>query len=72
MFKKKEKTYTFDKFGYAQAILDARLEKQEKINNIASLVILLGFLGFKLLSKEYLLLYLSSKVISILSDLLIE
>lgn len=72
MFSKKEKTYKFNRFGYAQAKLDAKLEKQEKINNAVSTIVFLGFLGLGLLSREYLILYLSSKGISIITDFLVK
>ena len=72
-FKKRNiKTYKFDKFGYAQAIYDIRKEKQEKIGNIFSIVVLLGFLGLGIMSKEFLLIYFTGKVINLITDFLIK
>lgn len=69
---KKEKVYKFDKFGLAQAIVDRKAEKQKKINNITSLVVVLGFLGLGWMSKEFLLLYLTGKGIDIVTDIFIK
>lgn len=69
--KKKIKTYKFDKFGYAQLLLDIKKEKQDKVNNVVSTVILLGFLGLGLMSKEFLVLYLTGKGVSFVTDLFI-
>ncbi|MDU3410064.1 hypothetical protein [Clostridium sp.] len=72
-FKKRNiKTYKFDKFGYAQAIYDIRKEKQEKIGNIFSIVVLLGFLGLGIMSKEFLLIYFTGKGINLITDFLIK
>jgi len=69
---RKIKTYKFDKFGYAQAIYDIRKEKQEKVSNIFSIVIVLSFLGLGIMSKEFLLLYFTGKGINFVTDLLIK
>lgn len=72
MLKSKEKTYKFDRFGYAQALLDIKKEKQDKINNITSLVVMVAFLGLGLLSKEFILLYLTGKGIGVVTDILVK
>lgn len=71
MLKKKEKTYAFTPLGFAQAMLDIKTEKQNKINNVTSTILLLAFLGFGLLSKEFLILYFTGKGIDFVTNLFI-
>ena len=71
MFKKKMKTYPLTAHGYAQMELDIKMEKQEKINNVTSVIVLLTFLGFGLLSKEFLILYFTGKGIEFVTNLFI-
>lgn len=69
---KKEKIYKFDRFGLAQVITDCKTEKQKKINNITSLILIAAFLGFGWMSKEFFILYLTGKGIDFATDLLIK
>lgn len=72
MFKRKEKTYKFNSFGYAQAILDIKKEKQDKINNVTSFILMAALFGFGLLSKEFLMIYLTGKGIDFVSNIFIK
>lgn len=71
MFKKKEKSYEFNSFGYAQCVLDTRKEKQDKMNNITSFLLMGGLFAFGLLSKEFLMLYLGGKAIEGITNIFI-
>lgn len=71
ILKKKQKTYPFTPIGYAQMQLDVKMKKQEKINNVTSTILLLVFLAFGLLSKEFLILYFTGKGIEFVTNLFI-
>lgn len=67
--KKKMKTYPMSAYGRAKMELDIEKEKQAKMNNILSILFLLVFFSFGLLSKEYLLLYLTSKGVNFITKI---
>ena len=69
MFKKKMKTYPLTAHGYAQMELDTKMEKQEKINGVTSAILLLVLMGFGLLSKDFLILYFTSKGAKLLTKI---
>lgn len=68
---KKEKRYKFDRFGYAQLLLDIKNEKLNKINSITSVVVILAMFGLGLVSKELLMIILANKGINKVTSLLI-
>lgn len=68
---KKEKTYKFDNFGLAQALLDIKAGKQKKVNDITTLTLVLVFLGLGWMSKEFLLLYVTGKGIDFITNLIL-
>lgn len=68
---KKEKKYKFDRFGYAQLLLDLKKEKLEKINNATSIIVILSMFGLGLLSKEFLMLILANKGINKITSWLV-
>lgn len=68
---KKEKRYKFDRFGYAQLLLDIKNEKLNKINSITSVVIIIAMFGLGLVSKELLMIILANKGINKVTSLLI-
>lgn len=71
IFKEKEKTYKFDKYGYAQALLDIKTEKMSKINNVTNIILLLALFGVGFLSKEFLILCFASKGIDVITGWII-
>lgn len=71
LFKEKEKTYKFNKYGYAQALLDIKNEKINKINNVTNIVLLLVLFGVGVLSKEFLIFCFAGKGIDIVTNWLI-
>lgn len=68
---KKEKRYKFDRFGYAQLLLDIKNEKLNKINSVTSVVIIIAMFGLGLVSKELLMIILANKGINKVTSLLI-
>lgn len=69
---KKEKTYSFDKFGYAQMIYDIRRNKIDKIANGTTWAIMIGLVGIGLLSKEFFAVYAVGRGIDFVADLVIK
>ncbi len=68
---KKGKRYKFDRFGYAQLLLDIKNEKLNKINSVTSIIIILAMFGLGLVSKELLMIILANKGINKVTSLLI-
>lgn len=69
MFKKREKIYKFDRMGLAQVMYDIRKERQAKVDNVLSVLFILMFFSFGLLSKEFLLLYVTGKGTSFITKI---
>lgn len=67
----KEKKYKFDRFGYAQLLLDLKNEKLEKINSVTSIAVVLAMFGLGLLNKEFLMIILANKGINKVTSWLI-
>lgn len=68
----KIKTYEFSPIGFAQAKLDCRLAKQNKVNRIASTILLLGLTAAGILTVSLLLLSIGSTAISVASEHFID
>lgn len=69
MFNKKENIYKFDRTGLAQVMYDIKKEKQSKMDSVISILILLVFFSFGVLSKEYLLLYFTGKGVNFIAKI---
>lgn len=68
---KKVKTYELSDLGLAQALLDSKVSKQKKVNDITTLALVLVFLGLGWMSKEFLLLYVTGKGIDFITNLIL-
>lgn len=69
MFKKKIKTYSFDKYGLAQAKLDIKNERSNKINKVTNVGIMMLMLALGFMGKEFVIFYLINLGIGSVTDL---
>lgn len=65
------KLYKFDRFGYAQVILDLRRGKIDRINEIVSIGIIIGLFALGVLSKELLIIILCNTGIGKVTSLFV-
>lgn len=69
---KRNKTYEFTSLGLAQAQLDCRLTRQNKLNRILSTVLLLGLGLTGVVTVTLLLISLGSTAITVATEHLID
>lgn len=69
MFKKKIKTYSFDKYGLAQAKLDIRNERSNKISKVTNVGIMMLMLSLGFVGKEFVIFYLINLGLGSVTDL---
>lgn len=69
---KKEKIYEFNSLGLAQAQLDCRLFKQNRLNRILTSVLILGLGVAGVISISLMLISLSGTFIGVISEHIIK
>ena len=68
---KKDKRYEFSNLGYVKLLWDLRQEKLGKINGVVGIAVILGMCGIGILSKEFLIIILTSKGIGKVTSMLV-
>lgn len=65
------KTYKFSAIGYAQMILDLRHEKIDRINEVISILIIVGLFASGFLSKELMIVLMCNSGIGKITSLFV-